>query len=506
MADTSPGDLFVRRDIYQLEATDPWDPYTTAYAEAVRVMQGLDADDPTSWTYQSAMHGTYATPDKPDWNGCQHASWFFLPWHRMYIYAFEAIVRGIVIDNGGPADWSLPYWDWTKNRAIPVAFRQEKMPDGTDNPLFNTHRNPKPAPGINGGAQLPASVTATDYAFSFQFFETGVRQNPLGGGLDTGFGGGPSQATQFGPAHGALEDQPHNIIHDLVGGPADDNCGRGWMSDPFCAATDPIFWLHHSNIDRLWNNWVALGGTRVNPNVQSWLTQSFNFFDPQGQQESWQVAQVRTTQGLGYRYASDPPPVAQPLTLLAEPDPEPDPGPIPDGGAAADVPALGTQTDVAVGATPSTVTVDLAADAPAEVKDSLPTDKPYEAPAVYLLVDDIAMDKHPGVVYGVYLNRPDADENTGHYNENFAGYLSFFGVSHGGGGGHDHGPAARKYDVTSIVRYQQELGTWDPEKATITFVPTGLETPEGEPDEPGYGSEPDDANVRLGQVKLAYGT
>ena len=124
MAATAVADLLVRQDIWQLETPDKWDAYSSAYADAVGEMKSRDANDPTSWTYQSAIHGTHSAEQKPDWNNCQHATWFFLPWHRMYILAFEAIVRDIVTKAGGPQDWALPFWDWTKNRALPPALRQ----------------------------------------------------------------------------------------------------------------------------------------------------------------------------------------------------------------------------------------------------------------------------------------------------------------------------------------------------------------------------------------------
>ena len=110
---------FVRRDIWALElgaAAPPWDPYTLGYARAIAAMQDLASDEPRSWSYQSAMHGTWATPPDPLWNGCQHGSWFFLPWHRMYIWYFERIVRSHVVADGGPADWALPYWNYTTAR------------------------------------------------------------------------------------------------------------------------------------------------------------------------------------------------------------------------------------------------------------------------------------------------------------------------------------------------------------------------------------------------------
>jgi hypothetical protein len=34
----------------------------------------------------------------------------------------------------------------------------------------------------------------------------------------------------------------------------------GWMLDPSLAALDPIFWLHHANVDRLWEVWLQRAG------------------------------------------------------------------------------------------------------------------------------------------------------------------------------------------------------------------------------------------------------
>jgi tyrosinase len=43
------------------------------------------------------------------------------------------------------------------------------------------------------------------------------------------------------------------------------------MSNPSTAGLDPIFWLHHSNIDRLWESWLQAAG-HVNPTDESaWM-------------------------------------------------------------------------------------------------------------------------------------------------------------------------------------------------------------------------------------------
>jgi tyrosinase len=46
------------------------------------------------------------------WNQCQHQGWYFVPWHRGYVFAFEAIIAKTIKDLGGPADWTLPYWNY----------------------------------------------------------------------------------------------------------------------------------------------------------------------------------------------------------------------------------------------------------------------------------------------------------------------------------------------------------------------------------------------------------
>ena len=87
----------VRRDIWGLEEEQAWHPVTRAYARAVARLQTRAATDPTGWTYQAQVHGMPGFRQPDDFRGqCQHNSWFFLPWHRLYLYWFERIVRSCV--------------------------------------------------------------------------------------------------------------------------------------------------------------------------------------------------------------------------------------------------------------------------------------------------------------------------------------------------------------------------------------------------------------------------
>jgi hypothetical protein len=217
------------------------------------------------------------------WNQCRHGTWYFVAWHRMYLYYFERIVRAQVVANGGPHSWALPYWNYdvAGHNTLPPAFRRRHRPDGSPNPLYVHDRNP----GINSGAGLPSAITSPTFALARPTF-TGASE----------FGGGATSALgQFWSSTGRLEQTPHNDVHVAVG---------GLMGNPDTAAQDPIFWLHHANIDRLWNHWLTLGEGRTNPSDNLWKTQVFTFFDENGQAVQMTGQQVVDSAAqLHYRYA-----------------------------------------------------------------------------------------------------------------------------------------------------------------------------------------------------------
>jgi tyrosinase len=248
---------WVRPDVASLGATSP---IIIGYKKAIKAMRQLPASDPTSWSYQAAMHGTTVTPALTAWNTCQHWQYWFYPWHRMYLYWFERIVRS----KSGMSSWALPFWDYrttpagssqadaiASRRILPELFRLPA--DEATNPLYTTHRKT----AVNDGTNWLA-VTTVDPALALSQMDfTGPSVN---------FGGNPGSI-------GKLELKPHNGVHSAIG---------GWMGDPRTAAQDPIFWLHHANIDRYWNVWLAQGG-RANPvNDATWRNKKFTFFREDG--------------------------------------------------------------------------------------------------------------------------------------------------------------------------------------------------------------------------------
>ena len=260
------------------------------YARGVGVMQSRTLDDPNSWWFFAAIHGEYVSgketgypgwayippvpsvptsplpsPDvlKQYWNQCQHQSWYFLPWHRGYLIALELQLREAIVNLGGPESWSLPFWNYLGSGNefhIPPAFTEEKLPDGEDNPLFVTARY-----GPKGDGNIYVRIPPVNQDCLTNDVYTGSSPNTP----RPGFGGPETDFWHGGGRSGNLESNPHNLVHVDVGGNAPNNRIWGLMSDPGLAALDPIFYLHHCNIDRLWAVWNGRGN--ANPSSDKWL-------------------------------------------------------------------------------------------------------------------------------------------------------------------------------------------------------------------------------------------
>ena len=204
----------------------------------------------------------------------------FLPWHRAYLLTFEDVLRAwITAQAGAPQDWALPYWNYSAPAspanpnplAIPDAFVAQTLPDGSQNPLLVQ-------------ARYGQGVVARDADLSDAMLDETFLGAAQDGGIP-GFGGPDTPFSHFGEDGGWLEDKPHNLVHDDVGG-QDAQGGGGLMSDPRSAAVDPIFWAHHANIDRLWEVWRRRDAQDVNPADPAWLggpqDRPFRLYDGQG--------------------------------------------------------------------------------------------------------------------------------------------------------------------------------------------------------------------------------
>lgn len=433
-----------RRDIMSLA---PDGPEIAAFRRAVAVLKSRPATDPTSWEFQGNIHATKDPSNPGVWNQCQHGNYFFLPWHRMYTYWLERILR----DASGDPEFTLPYWNYVSPaaRALPEPFR---LPADATNPLFVSERNPE-AGGVNHGARLPASAAATFWLpFRLTNFSTTVPTGFAFGGRTV------DRPVHLMPTMGSFESY-HNVMHVLIGGE------NGYMSDPTTAARDPIFLMHHVNVDRLWNRWLDQGGGRANPvDDPTWMNTRFKFFNEKGQPVEMAVRDVLEPEELGYRYDDDPPPSARP-------------GRDPTAPGKPLRPLASSKSE----------SLDLGTDGPVRVTIHLGDEARAAARAgatLALFIEGIHFEKEPMVYYEVYVNLP-ADAAPDFQSVHYAGNLVFAGLGppspHGQHASHGMSHAdetdlgtIRALDITDVVRELRARKLWDDARLTVTFVMQGL--------------------------------
>lgn len=184
--------------------------------------------DDFSWVHNLIAHST-------------HGKAPFLTWHRRFIWVYEKTLREKCDYEG-----SLPFWDWSLDWEDPpsspifdskLGFGGDGDPDApehnvahcvTDSPLGELH------PQWYGDRFEPHCLS--------RFFDD-----------DDWFGRylSPTQmqevmdSTSYEEFFLALEDGPHDIIPGGI---------RGDFTT-FTAPNDPIFYLHHSQLDRVWWLW-----------------------------------------------------------------------------------------------------------------------------------------------------------------------------------------------------------------------------------------------------------
>jgi tyrosinase len=164
----------------------------------------------------------------------------FLAWHRRFLRTFERRLQQ------AHAGVTIPYWDWTRDRKIPHALTEPALLDSWS-----------VARGDFDAAMLPTK---------------GLVNQVL-------------QLTPYKPFQRHLE-AIHGPVHDAVGG------DMATAHSP----SDPLFWLHHANIDRLWAKWETTAKATSPPNASDSLK-------PRGKIISGKVTAVVDTAKLGYRYA-----------------------------------------------------------------------------------------------------------------------------------------------------------------------------------------------------------
>lgn len=227
--------------------------------EALTAMFALPASDPNSFAKLASFHGG------PPTAYCRHGAPGFFTWHRAYMLAFENALTA------AGCQISLPYWDWSSgpSTGVPAACRTATYVNRSGatvpNPLY---RGPRPAGGQTNRRADIDTTAFDDLAASAQ----------------------AAMATASFSSFQSQIDGIHGSVHVRTGGD---------MSSVPSAAYDPIFYLHHANIDRLWAEWQVAHPGPLPATEATLALQPFNRpFTTQ-----WQTgSDVESTTALGYQY------------------------------------------------------------------------------------------------------------------------------------------------------------------------------------------------------------
>ncbi len=350
-------------------------------------------------------------------------------------------------------DFVLPYWNYASDSGsslqLPSPFIDIPAQGAPQNVLFFDDRGLGFADGqatgpqnvaMNEGGFMPFSLTQYGPALSTkEMFPSDDRDHISVDPTDPVY-----LALGFS---GRLECVPHDNVHVSVG---------GWMQNVPSAAGDPIFFMHHCQIDRLYASWEAQPGVSYNfgnspsqPDENTWKTvKTGSFVDENGQLTAVLAARVR------------------PATRLKI--------------AAMEAPKFAVQS----GGT--TVTLAPAAAATAATAAPTANNAPAGAPQT-LVLKGVRLLRRPRAPLSVFVNLPKGTAprlNDPYY----VGTLNLFNFDLGTGVAMDHTDEGMnadhkmpgsdvRFDVTDVLQRQRARGQWDGGAITVTISTIGADSP-----------------------------
>jgi hypothetical protein len=433
-----------------------------SYKKAVKAMLRLPPEDPRNWYRNAFTHLM----------DCPHSNWWFLVWHRGFLAHFEQICR----EMSGDAGFALPFWDWTAEQKIPDSFWDDVL-DPNHGEFLKSHdafkRTLKPAmqtywdglsnaqrqqQDLRGYSSFEKLWDSADFAFrplgqarektqaapeltdeALKAVQPNIVSDLLAPAQyvtptgDPAFGSGTA-ANHHGHGRGysVLEGQPHNYVHDNIGG----------FMLRFLSPTDPIFFMHHCNIDRLWDVWTRkqeAAGRSTRPPANLWDTyrrEPFLFFhEADGSPASGRTAEdyFRITP-FDYDYAPGSEGEAPPALVAS---------------AAEAAPTAGTENLSLAFATEKAARTSVAV--PSALSDRLAASSDEQR--FFAAVTITPPMQREGIGFDVFIGPEGSDVPTDPDSDNFAGSFTFFGSAHGSG------PSTFMVGITEAVQRLRAAGS-----------------------------------------------
>ncbi|KAK9767309.1 hypothetical protein K7432_003004 [Basidiobolus ranarum] len=217
------GSISVRREIRQLSQSER-EEFFNALKALHNQSQPISAYDALS-----QIHSTYAHEI--------HSGSAFCPWHRQFLRELEKKLQQI------NPKVTLPYWDWTIDSQAPhqsEIFKKEYL-------------------GGNGGARGcvsdgPFAGWKMRYPKPHCLSRNFNHKNTIGSFYSSEvINNIANNSRNYADFRGQLESPIHGVVHMGIGG------DMTVMTSP----NDPLFWLHHAFIDKIWADWQATNPGRA---------------------------------------------------------------------------------------------------------------------------------------------------------------------------------------------------------------------------------------------------
>ena len=197
-----------------------------------------------------------------------HSGPIFLPWHRMYMIRLEEFMQ----DALGDPNFGLPYWDWAADGELPVGQQWR-----TD--LWRADYIGEARGEVRSGPIGDMRVRLVQDAFSGDLVSVAPRRIRRASGQSFGVPTLPRVQDVTAALNQPFYDVPpwnqqvashRNVLEGWPNGPQLHNRVHVWVGGdmgPGTSPNDPVFFLNHCNVDRIWEDWMGLRGRDYEPGV-----------------------------------------------------------------------------------------------------------------------------------------------------------------------------------------------------------------------------------------------
>jgi tyrosinase len=204
-----------------------------------------------------------------DLNPVIHWTGYFLPWHRAYIQAVESALKEKCGYKG-----TQPYWNWTQDASdfysatifdddpdsglggwgdpandfqiTTGGFAQDFM---VSYPAPNRVRRNYTLQPFLGPEFPPGSVADPEVYINTTFTQSNADY------MVNSFVGDFEGFQAYFESDGGLHLGPHLMLGGDMAGVCPSNVGPGCVAGPKWSANDPMFFIHHTMVDKLWYDW-----------------------------------------------------------------------------------------------------------------------------------------------------------------------------------------------------------------------------------------------------------